>query len=109
MKPSEVVRTKVIANQFNGGFGKAEVEVAVGMLVQFLAANGDNWAHPFSFRQLFAFYTSKDVDPNEMLFGLIGPWVDDMGGVYNPQSYIMHWGNGLQVTPAFVRKVGGLP
>lgn len=55
-----------------GRFGKFEVELSAGKLIQFFQARG--WWISFSITELTAFYQKKGWDPNLMFFGLAGLW-----------------------------------
>lgn len=58
-----------------GSFGKAEVEISAGRLVQFFQGRG-YWCS-FTIEELARYYTLRGWDPNSMFFGLAGVWYDD--------------------------------
>ena len=86
-------------------FGKAEVEEAACRLVKFFQERRGLW-QSFTFVELEVFYASKRWKPNEMLFGLFGPWYDDggTGHIQNPPDYVIHFGEVLATTELFQQK-----
>jgi hypothetical protein len=87
-------------------FGKSEVETAAELLVEFHQERERGWDF-FSLEEIRGFYLRKGLNPNEMLFGLIGPYLDDggMGCIRNPHPYIIHFGAKLAVTALFVQRI----
>lgn len=81
-----VIRPSMVQLTPNGqtmrSFGKFEVEVTAGRLVQFFREK-DYWG-VFRLTELFEFYRLNGWDPDTMLFGLIGRWHDDGGTM-------IHW------------------
>lgn len=94
-RKTEVIRPSMVAlnprGHTLGAFGKFEVEVTAGRLVQFFRQK-DYWS-TFRLTELFAFYRERGWDPDTMLYGLVGRWHDD-GGM------MIHWpaANHLGVT-----------
>lgn len=86
-----------------GGFGKYEVELAAGRLVEFLRTRSN---YGFTFKELTRFYEEHQWNPDEMLFGLLGVWLDDgpMERVEGP-PYVVHMGRFLMVTGEFLERV----
>ncbi len=83
-------------------FGKHEVEDAAIKLIEFFVARKfGEWA-AFTFSELHDFYVERGYRPNEMLFGLMGPWYDD-GPMYMREgiAYVAHHGHVLEMTEAF--------
>lgn len=58
-----------------GSFGKAEVEISAGKLVQFFQSRG-YWCS-FTIDELARYYTLRGWNSNSMFFGLMGLWFDD--------------------------------
>jgi len=58
-------------------FGKAEVELAAGRLLEYFRLRSI-WCS-FTIEQLQNFYKEKGFEPGGMFFGLIGGWYDDGG------------------------------
>lgn len=94
-----------------GNFGKFEVELAAGKLVQFFQARG-GWV-TFTITELAAFYKRKKWDPNFMFFGLLGPWYDDslglalMGSPWKESEiYVVQGSDGrYRVTDLFLKRL----
>lgn len=73
-RPSEIRLSSV--GSVLGGFGKHEVEIEAGRLVQFFQYfKGDLWA-AFRLSELIKFYKFKGWNHNIALVGLIGAWCD---------------------------------
>lgn len=78
--PSDV---RLSANGWTvGSFGKHEIEVAAGRLVQFFRLK--NYWGAFRLSELTAYYQAQGWNPDTMLFGLVGRWHDD-------RSKMNHW------------------
>jgi hypothetical protein len=100
-KPSDVD----LSNDLCSTFGKCEVETAAAHLIEYLRENGDTWH--FKFSGLYVYYYNHQLNSDEMLFGLLGPWFDD-GGLMSFRKdgfYIVNWGSGLQVTENFLKRI----
>jgi hypothetical protein len=71
-------------------FGKAETECAVGNLLGFFKEKG-YWAS-FTISELYEYSKRVGFDPDGMLAGLIGYWVDEEGTLFmrfcGPSSYL---------------------
>ena len=95
---------------FTGRFGKAEVEDAACKLVQFLQYKSMRTWVSFTFSELAQFYERNDWNPDTMLFGLMGLWYDDggIGSIKSAHPNIIHYGDALRVTEAFVNRCAGL-
>jgi len=83
-----------------GGFGKYEVELAAGKLIQYFQYRNNGWCL-FTFEELSEFYKGNHWDGSEMLFGLMGAWGDDYG-IQEGVISVVHTGNCLSVTREFV-------
>jgi hypothetical protein len=86
-------------------FGKAELETSAEHLIRYLQSiDAENWS--FTFAGLYEYYVKNKLNTNEMLFGLLGTWFDDGPmRVQDDMFYIVNWGNGLQVTQEFLKRV----
>ena len=91
------------SHQVLGGFGKAEVEIAAGKLILFLRHRGQEW-RAFGLGELIKFYQQQRWNYNEMLFGLLGDWLDDDFHVIEPPRYVVHCGEYLAVTYEFIHR-----
>jgi hypothetical protein len=92
--------------ELSSTFGKREVEDAAVHLVRYLQEiNAEKWN--FKFAGLLDYYKRNDLNADEMLFGLFGSWFDDGGmmGFKEDPGYIVNWGNGLQVTQDFLKRL----
>jgi hypothetical protein len=99
-KPSDVD----LSNWLCSTFGKSEIEYAAVHLIEYLRDNGDKWV--FKFSGLFCHYYNHQLNTDEMLFGLFGPWFDDGPLCFQEDGFwIGNWGNGLQVTEAFLKRI----
>lgn len=88
-----------------GKFGKSEVEESAGKLVKFFQDRGTGWA-AFTFHELHVYYTNKGWKPEEMLYGLLGAWMDDGSWmVVESVAYVVHWCNFLTVTENFIERI----
>ena len=59
----------------------------------------------FTFSSLYNYYVAHNLNTDEMLFGLLGPWFDDGPMHFQEDGFwIGNWGNGLQVTEAFLKR-----
>ncbi len=85
-KPSQKTRPSDIdlSDGLSETFGKCEVEEAAVALVRFFQEKG-RWTQ-FTFEELLAFYKTKGLDPEYMLFGLLGSWIDYTGLFYFTES-----------------------
>jgi hypothetical protein len=75
-RPSQIM---LWGDRVRGGFGKCEVEETAGRLVLFMVERLDLWSY-FKLTDLADFYKRKGWNPNHMLDGLTGVWID----VYDP-------------------------
>lgn len=93
---------------FSFRFGKCEVETAARNLIQFLKERKNGEWLGFTFQELTQFYLDKGLNPDEMLFGLMGNWYDDGGEGHwiITRSWIDHSGNCLYCSEDFIAKVG---
>jgi hypothetical protein len=99
-KPSDVD----LSNKLLSTFGKSEVEYAAMHLIKYLRKNGDTWN--FTFSGLYVYYYNHKLNSDEMLFGLLGSWFDDGPMCFQEDGfYISNWGNGLQVTERFLKRI----
>jgi len=95
-----------LSNYLCSTFGKSETEQAAVHLIEYLQEiNAENWH--FKFSGLLDFYKRKGLNQDEALFGLFGSWFDDGGamGFKDDPGYIVNWGNGLQVTQDFLKRI----
>lgn len=101
LKPKDVnLSTNLI-----GTFGKHEVEISAVHLVRYLQGiEYKNWH--FTVTGLVEYYQNNKLNPDEMLFGLLGSWIDDgpWESLGDP-GYIIHWGSSLQVTSSFLNRL----
>jgi hypothetical protein len=100
-QPKDVRRIAGIINV--GRFGKAEVERAAGRLLAFLIYRGEGW-ESFSLEDLIRHYQRHQWDCGDVLYGLLGPWMDEYT-TYNPPNYIIHCGNELALTTEFLERL----
>jgi hypothetical protein len=86
-------------------FGKSEREFAATYLIRYLQEiNAEKWN--FTFAGLLEFYQRKKLNTNEILFGLFGSWFDDGPLCFQDDpGFIVNWGNGLQVTQDFLKRL----
>ena len=95
-----------LSNGLCSTFGKGEVESAAEHLIEYLQEKGENkwW---FTFGGLYLYYYNNNLNSDEMLFGLLGPWFDDGGMMHFREDgfYIVNWGSGLQVTEEFLKRI----
>ncbi len=84
-------------------FGKHEVEDAAIKLIEFFVARKNGEWSTFTFKELHDFYVDHRYNPNEMLFGLMGPWYDDggLGCVREDADLVRHLGHALETTEKF--------
>jgi hypothetical protein len=95
-----------LASGLQSTFGKCETEQSAVHLIEYLQEiNAERWN--FGFAGLIDFYKRKGLNTDEILFGLYGSWFDDGGamGFKDDPGYIVNWGNGLQVTQDFLKRV----
>lgn len=87
-------------------FSKNEVEGAAVELVSFFQRR--NYWTSFSLQELTKFYKAKKFPASKMLFGLLGPWWDDvmLGGIRQPRyPYLVAFSDGrFCVTDCFVKQ-----
>jgi hypothetical protein len=100
-KPSDVD----LSNHLCSTFGKCEVETAAVHLIEYLCDSAENdWS--FTFSGLWSYYYNHQLNSDEMLFGLLGPWFDDGPMFIQEDGFlIVNWGNGLQITGAFLKRI----
>ena len=100
IKPSDVD----LSNDLCSTFGKCEIEIAAIHLIEYLRDNGDVWN--FTFTGLWTHYYNHQLNTDEMLFGLLGPWFDDGPMRFQEDGFwIVNWGNGLSVTEEFLKRI----
>jgi len=101
IKPSDIDLRDSLQNTF----GKSEVEVAACHLLRHLVEDEkDNWT--FSLEGLVDYYRRHNLKTDEMLYGLLGGWIDDgMWVLRDDPQYIIHWGARMQITQDFVRRI----
>ena len=99
-KPSDVD----LSNGLCSTFGKSEIEYAAVHLIEYLVESGDEWH--FKFDGLYRYYYAHKLNVDEMLFGLLGPWFDDGPMRFQEDGFLIgNWGNGLQVTESFLKRI----
>ena len=108
-RPSRIILSDSCSAR--GGFGKCEVEVSAGHLVQFMReTKHDSW-QMFKLPELAAFYQKQGWNSNEMLDGLTGAWLDLGQGwpeIYETDIFIVNLlGGDFVVTEEFVRRCAG--
>ncbi len=88
-------------------FGKHEVEDAAIKLLEFFVIEKRGEWQPFTFFELHIFYNARRYNPNEMLFGLMGPWYDDggIGSMREGNAYVIHLGQALEMSNSFKVRV----
>lgn len=105
-RPSEI---RISGGMVLGGFGKAEVNLSAGRLISFMMEQGDSWV-AFTLTNLTRFYISKGWDPNLILNGLTGAWVDIASSdpwLYETEIFIVCLLNGqFCITKEFVMRCG---
>ncbi len=87
-----------------GVFGKYEVEMAAGRLVEYLIHRGQGWK-PFTLRGLIQFYDANNWESEDLLYGLLGHWIDDTMGLMNPPCYLINMGKELAFTSLFLERL----
>lgn len=98
LQPKEIVTSL----GFGYAFGKHEVEVSAERLIDYLVFRGQGW-ESFSLSHMMRYYEARLWNPDEVLFGLIGPYYDDggMGRVQEPKAWLVHTGSAIYISQAF--------
>ena len=100
IRPSEVMLGSI-----SGKFEEHRVEESVENLLNFFQEK-DMW-QSFSFEELLQYCKRVGFNPEKMLFGLLGSWLESGSGLLRePQNYIVMDSNGrLCVTNSFIEKL----
>jgi hypothetical protein len=88
-----------------GVFGKYEVEISAGRLVQYFRYRRKGWTY-VSLTELRDFYQQNHWDWNRMLFGLMGAWWDDggAGSIVEGVDCLVYVNDALYPTKEFVSR-----
>lgn len=92
----------------SGKFGKAEVECAADLIIEFFKKKGF-WVR-LTLTELMKFAEERAADKNAILVGLVGYWVDNPDSPFacirEPAPYfVMDAEGGLYVTRFFIEKM----